>query len=211
MAGGITSEHADASNSRGSDSVSSQHRAPVWRRGENSSLTSGAASYAHSHASSITEFETDSGPASVSDTAVAPAVAWSGSAPATAVLETSLWAETGGPTHMAKAGRSTQSGLVKRTQHVGQPLLPARSEPVTAESAEAPADDWQAVDQRSSSAAAAPSEAAEGSGNHETGRSQMAGEAIAVSPSLLVRCFQLEAFAAEYYAWFCRTQQHRQT
>lgn len=35
-------------------------------------------------------------------------------------------------------------------------------------------------------------------------------EGIMVPPELLVRYYQLEAWAAEYYAWFCRTQQHRQ-
>lgn len=35
-------------------------------------------------------------------------------------------------------------------------------------------------------------------------------DGIMVPPELLVRYYQLEAWAAEYYAWFCRTQQHRQ-
>ena len=207
-AGGIISEHANTSSSRGTDSASSRHSAPFWRRSEDSSLSSGADSYAYSNASSITEFEADSGPGSVSDTAEAPAVAWSGSALATAVLGTSLWAEPGGPAHVAKAGSSTRNGSAKQTQHLDQPPLPVRGEPVTAESV---AEDWQAVYERSGSAAAAPTEAAEASGNHETGSHQMAGEDIAVSPELLVRYYQLEAFAAECYAWFCRTQQHRHT
>ncbi len=129
VAGDTTSGHASARSSQASDSASSNHPAPIWRRGDDSSLSSGADSYAHSDASSVTNLEADSEPASVSDTSVAPAVAWAGSALATAVLETSLWAETGGPTLMAKADRSTQNGVIKCIQHEGQPLPPESGEP----------------------------------------------------------------------------------
>lgn len=111
---------------------------------------------------------------------------------AAAVMETSLWAEPA----------SSPSGIAPRSMAMPQP------------NATSQADAAWATD-------GALQNAAE-SAHRASGVTQLQplpppeqhisseADGILVPPDLLIRYYQLEAFAAEYYSWFCSTQQQTQ-
>ena len=111
---------------------------------------------------------------------------------AAAVLETSLWAEPAS----SPGGNAPQTMAVPRADAASQ-----------ADAA------WAGGEAQQS--AAQPAHRASGVMQPQPlppPEQHVSSEAdgILVPPDLLIRYYQLEAFAAEYYSWFCRTQQQMQ-
>ena len=116
---------------------------------------------------------------------------------AAAVMETSLWAEPA----------SSPSGDAPPSMAV--PQLDATSQADAAwakdgaqQSAAQPAHGASGVTQPQPQPPPPPPPPEQHTGSE--------AEGILVPPDLLIRYYQLEAFAAEYYSWFCRTQQQTQ-
>jgi hypothetical protein len=111
---------------------------------------------------------------------------------AAAVMETSLWAEPA----------SSPSGNAPRSMAVPQADAPSQA---TAASAEDGAQQSAAGSAHGTSGVMQPQPL-------PPPEQHISSEAdgILVPPDLLIRYYQLEAFAAEYYSWFCRIQQQTQ-
>jgi hypothetical protein len=111
---------------------------------------------------------------------------------AAAVLETSLWAEPAS----SPSGDAPRSMAVPRADAALQADAPWAGEGAQ-HSAARPADGASGVMQPQPLPPPEQHISSEADG-------------ILVPPDLLIRYYQLEAFAAEYYSWFCRTQQQTQ-